>query len=881
MHRLAPLLLLAACPDVATDAPLDTDTTCAWSTQAHAAVLAEGDWTPTGPDALARPGDLLLANAHAAFVIQGPDSPRTYYHYGGIPIDAVPMSGCTQTAPETFGEVGILPASLNLLDFNNSSMRQFRADRVEVIDDGSDGGTAHVRFVGTDDRFWLVDHALTRNEAQSGGKRPLSGPLGIEITVDYRLPRDRPVLEVDITVRNTTNVQSQVLVGALMFPSDLTPWQVYTVDSLSFGGFGLQMGVPWFSMSSGETAYAFAMDTTNMSWTNVSGANALLDAAAVLDDSSTMAPAGQPGDAFTARWYLATAPGAENAATTALHASRPTFNREPYQLRRVSGRVTGGQGPAIVDVLRERPSGSAGILDQIRTAEDGTFSGMVPDVGVLSLRARSGTYPMSETVPLASGLVDVDDVTLALGPVGGFRVEATDGTTPMPAEVNVYREGVRWFTFYAPPGGETWPIPVGDWEVSVTRGYEFEPLQTAVTITEGGESLVQATLLRVVDTEGWVSVDGHVHTSPSPDSTVLPERRFATVAAAGLEVMMQTDHEIIVDLQDELAASPWAGFLATVLGEEVTATNPEHLNMFGITVSPEDGARGNPVRWYGRDIAELYQAMRERGAGVVQMNHPEWMNVVRYDGLTGAPLETDPTRFGFEAGQALWSWDMDAIEIQNGFKFILGDASRPGTSGLFRAWQSFFNLGHRVTGMGASDVHGMDTPGEARTYVPSSDALDAFVEGPLLQAILEGRALTSTGAFVRMSVGNDTVGFDASMGDTVTLTDDVTVRMNVQALSGIHIDHVYVFANCDVVAVVDTTDPDAVVKLDDAVTLDLDADAHITLVVMGSGSYPRGLDQPGANVARAITNPVFVDVDGNGVFDPPGGKACDLGDIAD
>jgi hypothetical protein len=48
------------------------------------------------------------------------------------------------------------------------------------------------------------------------------------------------------------------------------------------------------------------------------------------------------------------------------------------------------------------------------------------------------------------------------------------------------------------------------------------------------------------------------------------------------------------------------------------------------------------------------------------------------------------------------------------------------------------------------------------------------------------------------------------------------------------------------------------------------------IVVVGSGPYPRGLEQPPDGVPRAISNPSDVDVDGNGVFDPPGGKACDL-----
>lgn len=886
MRTPALLVVLVACAGPAKDST-DTDTAqdtsrptaCAWAERAHAAVLADGDWVPEGPEALARPGDVLLANPHAAFVIQGPDDPRTYYHYGGIPIDAVPLEGCTQRSPEQFGELGILPAQLDLLSFTSSSMRQFRADAVEVISDGRDGGAAHVRFTGTDDRFWLVDYTLTRDVASNGGRRPLSGPLGIAVAVDYVLPPDSAAIQIEVSFTNTLDAPNKVFMGALMFPSARTPWEVYTEDELAFGGFRLKVGVPWFSMSSGQTAYAFGMDTPNMAWTNVSGANAILDAAAVLS-STPLEPAGALGDNQTARWWLAVAPGGENAATTALHAARPQLNGTPYGLRALSGRVEGATEPAVVQVLRQRKDGSTAVLDRLRTAADGTFSGSIPDDGVLSLRATAGHQDPSDTVALPSG--DLPEQVLTVGPAGGLRVEATDGTRPLPVMVSLFDEGVSRFVFFAPPGGQTWQIPPGTWDVSITRGYEHEPVHTTAEVVAGGLVTLTPALPRVVDTAGWVSVDGHVHTSASADSDILPELRFATAATAGLDVMVQTDHEAIVDLSQELAASPWAGFVATVLGEEVTASAPEHLNMWGIEVTPADGPRGNPVRWYGRDLDQLFGDMRARGAQVVTLNHPGWMDDIRYDPVTGTPAETDPTRFGFTADQVLWSWALDAIELQNGFKYIFGGTDRPGSAGLFRSWQGFFNLGRRVTGVGVSDVHGLRTPGEARTYVPSSETLDAFVEGPMLQGVLDGRAVVSTGAFAEVYVGNATTGFDASLGDTVTLPgDDVVVRLEVRALPAIRVDRVAVLANCDLVATVDATAPDGLVKVSQDVALTLAADAHLTVVAMGSGTYPRGLDNPGDRVARAITNPVFVDVDGNGVFDPPGGKDCDLGWLGD
>ena len=53
--------------------------------------LQERDALFTGPDALATPDDYVLRNNRAAFVIQHPSHIKSYYAYGGIPIDAVAL----------------------------------------------------------------------------------------------------------------------------------------------------------------------------------------------------------------------------------------------------------------------------------------------------------------------------------------------------------------------------------------------------------------------------------------------------------------------------------------------------------------------------------------------------------------------------------------------------------------------------------------------------------------------------------------------------------------------------------------------------------------------------------------------------------------------
>lgn len=69
---------------------------------------------------------------------------------------------------------------------------------------------------------------------------------------------------------------------------------------------------------------------------------------------------------------------------------------------------------------------------------------------------------------------------------------------------------------------------------------------------------------------------------------------------------------------------------------------------------------------------------------------------------------------------------------------------------------------------------------------------------------------------------------------------------------------------------------ESVVKFQDSIHLDLEKDAYIVVEILGKKSlYPvvqvkseEGLPED-AILPYALTNPIFVDVDGNNRFDPP------------
>jgi hypothetical protein len=134
--------------------------------------------------------------------------------------------------------------------------------------------------------------------------------------------------------------------------------------------------------------------------------------------------------------------------------------------------------------------------------------------------------------------------------------------------------------------------------------------------------------------------------------------------------------------------------------------------------------------------------------------------------------------------------------------------------------------------------------------------------------------VVSAGAFARVWLG------DAGLGELVTVdegTAEVDLDVHIEAIPEVDVTFVSVFVNCDEVLTVAVTDPEGVVKLSDTLTVELpeDSDAHITLAAFGENTYPDGLPQfSAAGVPRVLTNPIYVDTDGNGVFDAPGGREC-------
>jgi hypothetical protein len=874
-------LLLAACkPD---DTPVaDVTPTgdglfvhgCPEADRAGARTLTDIGEAPWGPDALAAPGDVVLFNDKAAFVIQAPDDPRTYYPYGGMPIDAVALDGCAQAGPDVLGELGFIVGQLHLDDFDASGLHMVRGDAVDIVSDGSDGGPAVVEVHATDDHFWLIELTLMRRVFETGDRKPLDELYGLDITLRYTLAPGDAALRVDVLLGGEP-ITDGFLFGATLFPSDHLSTNAYASGDLSVGGIGLDVGIPWVGDSSATGSTAMAMPGATLARTSIAGVTILLDAAQAAVPLSIA-----DGNAETA-FLFAVGPTDAASAAAALepHLDDPVAGY-PTAWHDVAGTVTDPAGNpvagALVEVSCADDAGGWPVVTSLVTDDHGGFAGRTLAVGdtwrVQASGAGRDDGAAVDVDPAAAG-----EVALDVGAVGAVTVDADDGAgEALPVRIELERDDGAVVVGYPTPQDPDVAVAPGHYTAYVSRGYEHERATTEVDVPDDGIATIAVSLPRVVDTAGWASMDSHVHAGPSPDSPVLAEDRMCTAAGSGLDVMISTDHEAIVDLSAALTATGLTDAMLYVLGSEITAALPEHTNAWPFPVV-DDGGRGDPVRWYQMGFGDIYAAERARGATVVQLNHSRVngecgiLCILDWDRLGDDPATDDPEGLGMPAGTEVWSWDFDSFEVLNGLRSPYLDPADPRHSGALYDWLAFLNLGHRVTAVGVTDEHGMDTPGAPRTWVRvPDDAMGAFDADDMATGVLAGAAEVSAGAFARVTVDG------AGPGELATVSGgEATLSLHVEALPEIDVTTIDVLVDCDAALSVPATDPGGVVKFDGSVALPLTGDAYVVVIARGTEPMPRGLlGYDAAVVPRVIVNPVFVDGDGDGVWTPPGAKTC-------
>lgn len=233
-------------------------------------------------------------------------------------------------------------------------------------------------------------------------------------------------------------------------------------------------------------------------------------------------------------------------------------------------------------------------------------------------------------------------------------------------------------------GHATIKVRPGNYTVYASRGFEYDLSRTEINVPLGNAAAVSFSLARVVDTRGFISMDGHVHAENSIDSSMDLRSRLLSAAAEGVELVISTDHNFVSDYRpqvDALSLRPW---LQSFVGIEFTTLESGHFNSFPLSYQVGPVTHG-AFEWYGRPPGELLAGLRSladpnpRG-NVIVCNHPRdatqgYFNQYGRSSLTGGFVAQGSSKrlagpngpaFFDEKGRSRLSYDCDALEILNG-----------------------------------------------------------------------------------------------------------------------------------------------------------------------------------------------------------------------
>ena len=501
-------------------------------------------------------------------------------------------------------------------------------------------------------------------------------------------------------------------------------------------------------------------------------------------------------------------------------------------------------------------------------------------------RLRSGSNALTLTPPGNQDTIRIGEVVLDSRPMptatGGAWVDVSvvdaDLGTALPVRLTVVdQEGcltplragpdpplaVRTGVAYAGHGQALLELQPGRYTVHATRGFEYGLATAQIDLKPGERRSVRLGLRREVDTSGWISCDTHTHTlthSGHGDASV--EERVLTLAGEGIEFPIATDHNTLANYDPAARQLGVRSYFTPVIGDEVT-TRQAHFNVFPIL---EDSRL--PDFRIGAWPALLENIRATPGVRVVILNHPHNIhNEFRpFDRQYFNPATGHP--------RAILDLHVDALEI------LSSSAQQSDPFLVVHDWFALLNGGHRLVGLGSSDVHDVNRyiVGQGRTYIRVDDSDPGNIDVPAAcDSLKSGHALISMGLLVELSVNH---AFEA--GDLATnLGDTVHVTATVKCPSWIQADQLTLFINGRPVRkhTFPTSNgerlPGGVAAL---VQMDLARPAHdVFLTAIATGPAVTEPYWPMARPYQArsrfwsprvmgVTNPVWLDADGDGRF---------------
>lgn len=809
------------------------------SGEVRAGIITAEDELIGGPRARGEIGDFKIYNSQIEVIIRSTDLPGIgWTTYSGNIIDA------DRARPKNDEGKDSLWAHEQVAGI----LRGFFAKGVEIAQSGHDG-QAIIRVIGKDGGIHIVDGVVPLPDAQ------------LDFVTEYILLPDTDYLKIKTTLINKKSKDRNVLIADIGLWADET--RIFSPRAgFETGEFDLFAGLRWIGGVNNlglPVSYALATADPDKNFYAPYIDKEIIP----MVDGFLDLPAND--EASYERLFIV-----GNGDTSLFNSTLNDYD-ESDDFVVLEGQVVFPAGSDLegveVVVTDQRPAGSnhVGVL---WPDANGEFTLEVPK-GVYTLVASAEGRLDSAPVVVDLSTKTKATVTVQIGEPGFFSYTIVDqNDDPLPGKIffqpghNATSDAYISRRVWSVTGQGTERVTPGDYTVTASHGMEYEIYSENITIQAGDTASFDAQIGHVVDTSGHMTGDFHIHTQFSMDSEVIAQTRIKELASAGIEMPVITDHDYQSDYSVYVEELGIENLIRPVVGTEVSPYYG-HFNSWPMT-KPDYAPDyyGVPMVEYDEDqvIVKKYEhpdmwdiARNDFGAQVIQINHPRssssgWFNYVNYDPSVGVG--------------SVWQWrwrdDFDAIEVFN---------SGANHEGSLDDWFSFLDQGLNYTLTGNSDSHTITSElGNPRNVfaMPTDDPVAADPMD-MVDAILNHENQVSNGPFIQFSISGESIGGSVSLSPG----SDVDIQIRVQAPLWVEMDYLRVYSNnMTIVTEIALSSTGTVVRYDDTVTLTPASDAYY-VVEAGHTSATLGPVIRGERVF-GMTNPIWVDIDGSGTFNPPG-----------
>jgi hypothetical protein len=444
--------------------------------------------------------------------------------------------------------------------------------------------------------------------------------------------------------------------------------------------------------------------------------------------------------------------------------------------------------------------------------------------------------------------------------------------------------------FYSHNGRFTQEIAPGTYDVLISYGPEYNVEKLRITTRPGEDSPVRRALRRVIHSPGWVSADFHGHSSPSGDNVSSQLGRVLNLLCEQIEFAPCTEHNRLDSYVPHLKSLGVESLIATCTGIELTGLpgTINHQNAFPLVLMPRTQNNGGPeIDTDPEEQIKRLSLWDNASDKLVQANHPD-MGEMFYD------RDGDGQPDGGFKGMFAYQ---DVIEVHpihevlsfNPFRYNTVEDKKTKVrtkyqynSSIFN-WVQLLNQGRRLPGVLNTDAHyNFHGSGFVRNYVKCHTDNPAQIDPmEIAHSAEKGHIIMTNGPYLEVTLYDsqsgsaaDGVRRKAIPGDDFPLPGGFgNLHVRVQCPNWFDIDRVQLLLNGRPEKTLNWTrsaNPGSfsneVVKFDRRIPIEFSSDTHVIVIAASENSELGPVMGPeyGKHKPTAISNPIFVDVDGRG-----------------